>query len=328
MIIGLCFSVESPRFLYLKGRREESAKALSWLRNLPVTHPFVDAELKDYERQRETEEDITSGSGFRTIVKETFSPQVRFRLFVGCAMQMFLNGTGVNAFNNFAVSFFQALGFTGTSVKLLSSGIFGVVKGSVAIFTFIFLIDRFGRRPLLFIGTVGIAFSMFYLAGFSAITKSFTTTHAPNAASNSAVAFIYLFGATYSLGWGATFLVVAELFPNRVRSFCLALTTMTHWIGEFYSSYSVRFMIESITYGTFLFYGMMTVLGGIFVYFFLPETNGKSLEDMDQLFGFKGFATAQMKAFDEMKLRQMTIDSEEKNELEPEMDAQAVEQKV
>jgi len=114
MIIGLCFSVESPRFLYLKGRREESAKALSWLRNLPVTHPFVDAELKDYERQRETEEDITSGSGFKTIVKETFSPQVRFRLFVGCAMQMFLNGTGVNAFNNFAVSFFQALGFTGT----------------------------------------------------------------------------------------------------------------------------------------------------------------------------------------------------------------------
>jgi hypothetical protein len=101
---------------------------------------------------------------------------------------------------------------------------------------------------------------------------------------------------------------------------------MTHWLGEFYTSYSVRFMIESITYGTFLFYGVMTVIGGMFVFFFLPETNGKSLEDMDLLFGMKGFARAQMKAFDEMKLRQMTLESEEKDGLEAE--TQVVEEKV
>lgn len=114
MIIGLFFSIESPRWLYLKGKGEKSAKALSWLRHLPATHPYVDAELRDYERQWEHEEDITSGAGFMAVVKESFGPQVRFRLFVGCMLQLFLNSTGVNAFSNFATSFFQALGVTGT----------------------------------------------------------------------------------------------------------------------------------------------------------------------------------------------------------------------
>src|ERR1700742_3523799 len=114
MIIGLAFMYESPRWLYLRGQRSKSAKALTWIRRLPADHPYVLGELSDFERQLEREEDITSGAGFRAIVKETFSKKVRFRLFVGCFMQILLNSTGVNALNYFLVSFFQALGFTGT----------------------------------------------------------------------------------------------------------------------------------------------------------------------------------------------------------------------
>ena len=114
MIIGLCCLNESPRWLYLRGRPSDAVRSLTWVRNLPASHPFIQSELQDYERQREHEEDITSGKGFLIIVKETFSKQVRFRLFLGCALQIFLNSTGVNAVNYFIVSFFQALGFTGT----------------------------------------------------------------------------------------------------------------------------------------------------------------------------------------------------------------------
>lgn len=156
-----------------------------------------------------------------------------------------------------------------------------------------------------------ISFSMFYLAGYSAITDSFHTVRPLTSAGQSAVAFIYIFGVGYSIGWNTPWIIGAEIYPNRVRSFCMAITTMTHWIGEFYTSYSVRFMIDNITYGTFIFYGVMTVLGGLFMYFFVPETNGKVLEDMDVLFGYPGFARDQLKAFDAMKLEQMTVEAEE-----------------
>lgn len=84
-------------------------------------------------------------------------------------------------------------------------------------------------------------------------------------------------------------------------------TTAFHWIGEFYTSYSASYMLRNITYGTFLFFGSMTVLGGIFVFFFVPETNGLALEDMDVLFEAKGFARQQMKTYKEWKLAQATI---------------------
>jgi hypothetical protein len=111
MIIGLLFLPESPRWLYLKNRRTAAVKALTWVRNLSETHPYIQSELRDYERQMEREEDISSGSGLRIIAKEAFSKQVRPRLFIGCLLQIFLNSTGVNALNYFIVSFFQALGF-------------------------------------------------------------------------------------------------------------------------------------------------------------------------------------------------------------------------
>lgn len=66
-------------------------------------------------------------------------------------------------------------------------------------------------------------------------------------------------------------------------------------------------MLRNITYGTFLFFGSMTVIGGIFVFFFVPETNGLALEDMDVLFEAKGFARQQMRAYKEWKLAQATI---------------------
>jgi len=312
LVVGIFFLKETPRWLYLRGKREQAARTLSWVRGLPESHPYVQMELADFERQMEHEEDITTGAGFLTVVKEAFSPQVRFRVFIGCIMQIFLNSTGVNAFNNFAVNFFQALGYTSVSAKLLSSGIYGIVKGVIATCTFLFLIDRFGRRPLIFVGTIGVSFSMYYLAGYASITNSFHTKSAPDAATRSAVAFIYIYGASYSIGWQIPWILAAEIFPTRVRSFCMMLTTCTHWIGEFYTSYSVAYMIANITYGVFLFYGVMTTLGGIFYYFFVPETMGLALEDMDPLFEAKGFATAQMKAFEELQRARLVGESEEK----------------
>ena len=107
MIIGLVFLCESPRWFYTRERREEAQKALVWLRKLPVEHPYVAGELADYERQMEHELLITSASGFRAVLSETFNRKIIPRLIHGCLLMIFQNSTGINAMNNFSVTFFQ-----------------------------------------------------------------------------------------------------------------------------------------------------------------------------------------------------------------------------
>ncbi|KAL4910752.1 hypothetical protein BDW74DRAFT_164565 [Aspergillus multicolor] len=298
MILGLCFLCESPRWYYTRGRHSEAQTALTWLRRLPASHPYVASELADYERQMEHELSITSASGFRAVLTETFNRRIIPRLVHGCLLMIFQNSTGINAMNNFSVTFFQVIGYRGSSAKLFSTGIYGIVKGVMATVTFLLLVDRFGRRPLLFVGSVMCAFSMFYVAAYSSITDSFHTAQDKNAASNSAAAFIYIFGAGYAIGWNLPWIIAAEIYPTRVRSFCMVMTTCAHWVGEFYTTYAVTYMFDAITYGTFLFFGSMTVLGALYVYLFVPETNGVPLEDMDRLFEDKGFALAKMRAYE------------------------------
>lgn len=218
------------------------------------------------------------------------------------------------------------------SAQLFSTGIYGIVKGLVGTLAFLFLVDRYGRRPLLLAGSVLCAFSMYYVAAYAAITGSFTTENEPGAAANSAAAFIYIFGCGYvrhhplgppskllanfqlakAIGWNLPWVICAEIFPTRIRSFCLVITTCAHWVGEFYVSYSLIYMFRDITYGTFLFFASMTVLGGIYVYLMIPETKGVRLENMDILFGTKGLAPQKMKAYEaEMSSNTMGLQMKE-----------------
>ena len=121
MIIGLIPLCESPRWCYHHGQRDRATKNLEWLRQLPSDHPYVSAELSDYARQMEHELSIASAGGFRAILSETFSRKMAPRLIHGCLLMIFQNSMGVNAMNNFSVTFFKVLGYKGSVGKFLIS---------------------------------------------------------------------------------------------------------------------------------------------------------------------------------------------------------------
>ena len=149
-----------------------------------------------------------------------------------------------------------------------------------------FLVDHLGRRPLLLIGGFGAGIAMFYLAGYSKVSNSFVQTPPRDAGANAAVAMVYIYALFYGFSWnGIPWLFTAEILPTRVRTAGMAFCICIQWLTQFVVVHSLPHMVLGITYGTFLFFGVCTVLAIAFAWLFIPETKGMHLEDMDLLFG-------------------------------------------
>ncbi|EWY82192.1 hypothetical protein FOYG_14309 [Fusarium oxysporum NRRL 32931] len=223
---------------------------------------------------------------WRQIFSELFQPGVRGRIVLSCGLVSFQNFAGINAINYYSPTIFKSIGFTGTSVGLLATGIFGIVKMAATMLYAAFLIDKLGRRPLLLIGGVGSGIAMFYLAGYSKVSGSFEHIPPMDAGAKTAVAMVYIYALFYGMSWnGIPWLFTSEIIPNRVRTLGMAFCICAQWVTQFIVVYSLPHMIIGITYGTFLFFGACTIFAIIFAWLFIPETKGVQLEDMDLLFG-------------------------------------------
>ncbi|KAM0326352.1 hypothetical protein ACHAQA_006954 [Verticillium albo-atrum] len=287
LIMSMLPMIESPRWLVSKGKIQLATKNLAWVRHLPEDHPYVMREVAMIEQSVEHELASTGqGRSWRQIYSELFQRGIRGRIVLCCSLCVFQNFTGINAINYYSPTIFRSIGFTGTSVGLLATGIFGIVKMFATVLYAGFLVDRFGRRPLLLIGGVGAGFAMFYLAAYSQISGSFEKVPPQDSGSRAAVAMVYIYALFYGFSWnGIPWLFTSEVLPNRVRTLGMAFCICVQWLTQFVVVYSLPHMILGITYGTFLFFGCCTVLAIAFAWFFIPETKGVQLEDMDLLFG-------------------------------------------
>ncbi|KAH0607313.1 uncharacterized protein H6S33_003301 [Morchella sextelata] len=292
LVILMWFQPESPRWLIKAGKTELAIKNLCTIRGLPADHQYIVWEVDTVNQQIEHENALGANRSVISKLKETFLPGNRNRLFIGMALMMFQNLSGINALNYYSPTIFKSIGFSGTSVGLLATGVFGIVKALATIIFMFFGVDVLGRRKSLLFGSVGALVAMFYLAGFSKLSGSFEGVAERDAGAYVAIVMIYIFAIFYALSWnGIPWIFCAEVFPTGIRSVCLVFTTCTQWLGQFIIVYSTPYMMNNITYGTFLFFGCSLVCGMIFAWCFLPETKGLSLEDMDIMFSLKGLAT-------------------------------------
>ncbi|KAJ3533336.1 hypothetical protein NM208_g6030 [Fusarium decemcellulare] len=317
LIIFMIPMIESPRWLVSRGRLQDARKTLSWVRNLPEDHAFIDHEMSMIETAIEHELASTRQTGnLRQLVSELFQPGVRGRVVLSCGLVTFQNFTGINAINYYSPTIFKSIGFTGTSVGLLATGIFGIVKMAATMLYAMLLVDKLGRRPLLLIGGVGSGLAMFYLAGYSKVSGSFEHIPPMDAGAKTAVAMVYIYAIFYGMSWnGIPWLFTSEVIPNRVRTLGMAFCICIQWVTQFIIVYSLPHMVLGITYGTFLFFGSCTVLAILFAWFFIPETKGVQLEDMDLLFGQDVSIlapTARQNYLRGIEARAMVFDAEDK----------------
>jgi sugar porter (SP) family MFS transporter len=291
------FNYESPRYLIKAGKRENAVINLARVRGLPVEHEVVQSEIAEIENQLHEEQEATMGQGALGYLREMFCmPNNAYRLYIGLGSQILSQWSGAQSMTIYAPDFFALLGTKGQNEKLFATAIFGVVKFVAAIACALFLVDWIGRKRSLSIGIACQAISMAYLAAFLTAVpgieeKGFEFTKSQKTASTVALVFIYISGFGWAMGWNSMqYLLNAEIYPLRIRAMSSSLVMCFHFVNQYGNSRAVPLMLLDHKEGglgpagTFWLFTAITLIGGVWAWFTIPETSGRSLESIDKLF--------------------------------------------
>jgi len=278
--LGMFLIPESVRWLAKRGRNEEALRNLIWVRggddDLAVREEFA-------EIQAGIEEEIRATEGLT--MKELMLPSIRYRLFIAFTMQMCQQFTGNTSLAYYAPQIFASVG-AGQSA-LLISGFFGVIK-VVSVATFLlFLVERVGRRWSFIFGAFAMGSFMLIIACIDATHPAHGTGN-PTPSAIASVIMIYFEAASFNLSWGPlAWLYLGEIFPNRIREPGIALGAATQWLFNFVFSQITPHALANIGWKTFLMFCVFNYAIVVYAWFFLKETKGKSLEEMEEVFGSK-----------------------------------------
>ena len=285
MGLGMLLIKESARWLVKRGRHEEGLASLIWVRGGTET-ASVKAEFAEIVQGVENEIRATEGVTWR----ELWLPANRFRLFIAVSLQLCQQLTGNTSLAYYAPQIFKAVG-AGNS-NLLITGFFGLVK-LVSVFTFVvFVIDRIGRKTAFMGGAAAMGVLMLIIACITAThppapssaTSTAPTTISPYGAAN--IAMVYLEAASYNLSWGpVAWLYIGEIFPSRIREIGVASGAASQWLFNFMMSEVTPYAITNIGWRTFLMFAVFNAAIVVYSWWVLRETGGKSLEEMENVFG-------------------------------------------
>ncbi|ORX60426.1 general substrate transporter [Hesseltinella vesiculosa] len=285
LLIGMFFLPESLRWLAVKGQDDRVKQNLLKLRGCTES---------DAAFQQEYHEILEGAAADRDkdvfqLWKSLFTKNNLRRLGLGIMLQVFQQWTGTNAVNYYAPEIFQSSGLNTNNIDLIATGVYGVVKVAFVFVSFFMVDTRLGRRRTLMIGSVVMFTAFFVLAGLIyGIQKenggNLGTGVQAGAKGYAAMVMIYLFAVGYEFSWGPIpWICCSEIFPNNIRSLSLSITTAFNWACNAVIAKVTPLMMTNITYGTYFFFGSMAVVMGVFVYFFLPETRGRSMEELNVL---------------------------------------------
>ena len=268
-IVLLFFVPETPRFLVLNGQEDKALKVLNKIAGNKQAGIILE-EIK-------------------ATLHEANAPWLSYGflvIFVGIMLSVFQQFVGINVVLYYAGNIFRNTGAS-TDSSLLQTIIVGAVNLAFTVVA-ILTVDRFGRKPLMIIGSIGMGFSMFAL-GLTFFTgqpgENLTTLQ-----SYAALAFMLIYTAAFAMSWGPVcWVLLSEIFPNSIRA-AMSIAVAAQWIANWIVSLTFPMMNDNVwltnqfNHGfSYWIYGVMGFLSAVFVWKMVPETKGKTLESMEGL---------------------------------------------
>lgn len=268
MFIGVSFLPESPRWLFLAGKVDKAREVLKMLRS---SEQEVEAEMHEIKKALE---DDSPESGWKLLANSNF----RRAVGLGVVLQLFQQFTGINVVMYYAPTIFKDAGFASEHAQMWGTVLVGVIN-VLSTFIAIAFVDKFGRKPILYIGCAIMA------AALSAIGYIFhigvaTNANLPYMAAGCLLLFIVGFACSAGpLVW----VICSEIFPLAGRDAGITISTATNWLCN--AVVGATFLTLLKTLGndyTFWLFALMNVLFLLTVFGFCPETKGKSLEEIEE----------------------------------------------
>lgn len=268
-IILLFFIPETPRYLVLKGQEDKALKVLDKIAGEKQALAILE-EIK-------------------ATLHEAHAPWMSYGflvIFIGIMISVFQQFVGINVVLYYAGNIFRNMGAS-TDSSLLQTIIVGIVNLTFTVVA-ILTVDKFGRKPLMIIGSLGMAVSMLLLGTTFYLGQ--TGGNLTTGQSYAALIFMLLYTAAFAMSWGpVAWVLLAEIFPNSIRA-AMSIAVAAQWIANWVVSLTFPMMNDNVwltqqfNHGfSYWIYGVMGILSALFMWKFVPETKGKTLEEMEKL---------------------------------------------
>jgi sugar porter (SP) family MFS transporter len=255
---------DSPRWLITKSRVAQARRVLQRVQ----TESDIDSEITDIQQS------MTTQNGHWA--NELFQPSLRMPMIVGLGLAAFQQMTGINTVMYYAPTIFKFAGIKAVGLAILAGAGLAMVMWCFYVLA-IFLLDRVGRRPLLLIGATG------QIIGLAILGAAFQFQQLVSFKSDVAIAGLLIFVSSFAVGLGPVFwLMISEIYPLRIRGAAMSAVTVTNWAMNLAVAVTFLTLIGVLGRGgTFWLYGIIAVSAWVFCYRLVPETKGKTLEQIE-----------------------------------------------
>jgi sugar porter (SP) family MFS transporter len=300
---GLMFLPDSPRYFVKRGRLDQATSSLSRLRGQPKESEYIQVELAEIVANEEYERHMIPthswfGSWAACFTGGLWQAKSNLRrTILGTSLQMMQQWTGVNFIFYYSTPFLQSThAIENTFLISLIFTLVNVCSTPISFWT----VERFGRRPLLVWGALGMLICQFLVA-IIGVTVGFNKTHVTDAttdpvttaadnipAVNAQIAFIAIFIFFFASTWGpGAWIVIGEIFPLPIRSRGVALSTASNWLWNTIIAVITPYMVGTdkgnLKSSVFFVWGGLCTAAFVYTYFLVPETKGLSLEQVDRM---------------------------------------------